>query len=207
MAATIVCLLMAKASAVHPLVYWFGGWVPRPGGLVLGIGFVVDQAGAAMSAFIGLLFTLTLVFAWGWFDEVHAHFHVLMLLFMAGMIGFCLTHDLFDLFVWFEVIAGAFMHPQNRAILGLAPLHRPTGGVMPALPSSWIPWFSVPLAVAIAAYDLGRGHLPPRLIESMDRVLRRPLDMLREVHSGLVSDYVAWLAVGLALFAVAFALS
>ena len=60
-----------------------------------------------MAAFIGLLFAATLVFAWGYFDEVHAHFHVLMLLFMAGMIGFCLTHDLFNLFVWFEVMSVA----------------------------------------------------------------------------------------------------
>ena len=30
-----------------------------------------------------------------------------MLLFLAGMTGFCLTHDLFDLFVWFELMSVA----------------------------------------------------------------------------------------------------
>ncbi len=99
-------LVMATQAAQHPLVYWFGGWAPR-GGQVLGIGFVVDQAGAAIAAFIGVLFAATLVFAWGYYDEVHAHFHVLMLLFMSGMVGFCLTHDLFNLFVWFEVMSVA----------------------------------------------------------------------------------------------------
>jgi multicomponent Na+:H+ antiporter subunit D len=99
-----VCVLMAMHTAGGPLVYWFGGWTPRPG-IVIGIGFLVDRVGATVAAFIAFLFAATLVFAWGFFDEVHAHFHVLMLPFMAGMIGFCLTHDLFNLFVWFEVIS------------------------------------------------------------------------------------------------------
>ncbi len=103
-AAVAVCIVMAAHTAAHPLVYWFGGWAPQQG-QVLGIGFVVDQAGAAVAAFIGVLFAASMVLAWGFYDEVHAHFHVLMLLFMAGMVGFCLTHDLFNLFVWFEVMS------------------------------------------------------------------------------------------------------
>jgi multicomponent Na+:H+ antiporter subunit D len=106
LAVAAICVVMAVHTAEHPLVYWFGGWVPRAG-RVLGIGFVVDQVSASFAAFIALLFAATLVFAWGYFDEVHAHFHVLMLLFMAGMVGFCLTHDLFNLFVWFEVMSVA----------------------------------------------------------------------------------------------------
>jgi multicomponent Na+:H+ antiporter subunit D len=105
-AAAACCGWMAVDAAQAPLVYWFGGWTPRPG-LVIGIGFRVDEAGAIIAAFIGLLFAATMIFSWGYFDAVHAHFHVLMLLFMAGMIGFCLTHDLFNLFVWFEVMSVA----------------------------------------------------------------------------------------------------
>jgi multicomponent Na+:H+ antiporter subunit D len=97
---------MTAHTARQPLVYWFGGWTPRHG-FPIGIGFVVDQIGAGLSTFIALLFAASLVFAWGYYDEVHAHFHVLMLLFMAGMIGFCLTHDLFNMFVWFEVMSVA----------------------------------------------------------------------------------------------------
>ena len=104
LAAVVLCALMAVGSAHAPLVYWFGGWVPRQG-LAIGIGFVVSPAGAWLGTFIALLFAATLLFAWGYFDAVHAHFHVLMLLFMAGMIGFCLTHDLFNLFVWFELMS------------------------------------------------------------------------------------------------------
>jgi multicomponent Na+:H+ antiporter subunit D len=106
LAVLTICAIMAAHTARQPLVYWFGGWIPRQG-FPLGIGFVVDQIGAALSTFIALLFAASLVFAWGYYDEVHAHFHVLMLLFMAGMIGFCLTHDLFNMFVWFEVMSVA----------------------------------------------------------------------------------------------------
>lgn len=99
--------ILAAASARHGmLVYWFGGWTPRPH-VVLGIGFGVDPASAGIAAFVGLLFAATIVFAWGYFDEVHAHFHVLMLLFLGAMEGFCLTRDLFNLFVWFEVMSVA----------------------------------------------------------------------------------------------------
>ena len=101
-----LCATMARHALDQPLIYWFGGWAPRDG-QAIGISFVIDAAGAGLAAFIGLLFAAALVFAWGFFEEVHAHFHVLMMLFMAGMTGFCLTHDLFNLFVWFEVMSVA----------------------------------------------------------------------------------------------------
>ena len=104
--ACVVCLAMVRHTVDQPLVYWFGSWEPREG-FPLGVGFVVDPIGALMGAFIAFLFAGTLVFAWGYYDEVHAHFHVLMLLFMGAMIGFCLTHDLFNMFVWFEVLSVA----------------------------------------------------------------------------------------------------
>jgi multicomponent Na+:H+ antiporter subunit D len=36
---------------------------------------------------------------------VGTFFHTLMLTFLAGMTGFCLTGDIFDLFVWFELMS------------------------------------------------------------------------------------------------------
>ncbi len=106
LAAAAVCVLLAVQAVDGPMVYWFGGWEMRAG-QAIGISFRVDLAGACMSAFVAGLFTTTLLFAWGYFDEVHAHFHVLMLLFMAAMIGFCLTADVFNMFVWFEVMSVA----------------------------------------------------------------------------------------------------
>ena len=105
-ATAAICLVLMRHSVAQPLIYWFGGWVPREG-FPIGIGFVIDPVNALLGGFIGLLFFATLVFAWGYYDEVHAHFHVLMLLFMGAMIGFCFTHDLFNMFVWFEVMSVA----------------------------------------------------------------------------------------------------
>lgn len=104
--ACAVCGAMAYAVTASPIVYWFGSW-QTIGPQVVGISFVVDQASALIGALVGLLFAATFVFAWGFFDDVHAHFHVLMLVFMAGMIGFCLTGDLFDMFVWLELLSVA----------------------------------------------------------------------------------------------------
>jgi multicomponent Na+:H+ antiporter subunit D len=37
-------------------------------------------------------------------QQVATYFHAIMLVFLAGMAGFCLTGDIFDLFVWFELM-------------------------------------------------------------------------------------------------------
>ena len=99
-----VCALLAVRAGSHPIVSWFGGWEPRDG-LVLGIGFAADRASAIVATLVGVLFTASFVFAWSFFDRTNAHFHVLMLLFLAAMVGFSLTHDLFNLFVWFEIMS------------------------------------------------------------------------------------------------------
>jgi multicomponent Na+:H+ antiporter subunit D len=95
---------IAVAANDAPLVYWFGNWAPR-GQLVIGIGFVASQADAIVAALAALLFAATFVFAWSYFEDIRTFFHVLMLLFLAAMEGFCFTHDLFNLFVWFEVMS------------------------------------------------------------------------------------------------------
>ena len=109
--ATVVALLAGVACAVlalraehGPIVGWFGGWVPKQG-LALGISFAADRASATIATLVCLLFASSFVFAWGYFEKISAHFQVLMLLFLAAMVGFTLTHDLFNLFVWFEVMS------------------------------------------------------------------------------------------------------
>ncbi|TNC13029.1 NADH-quinone oxidoreductase subunit E [Methylobacterium terricola] len=119
-----LCAWLARQSLDGPVRHWFGGWTPdaaqRPD-VVLGIGFQADPASAALAAFCGLLFAATFVFAWGYFDAEHAHFQVLMLLFLAAMVGFCLTRDLFNLFVWFELMSVAAFaltaYPLGRSAL------------------------------------------------------------------------------------------
>ena len=51
-----------------------------------------------------MLVTAAMIFSWRYFERVGTYFHALMLTFLAGMAGFCLTGDIFDLFVWFELM-------------------------------------------------------------------------------------------------------
>jgi multicomponent Na+:H+ antiporter subunit D len=85
-------------------VYWFGNWYPR-GSTVLGIAFVVDPIGAGLATIAALLTLLALIFAWRFVDSGGNHFQPLMLLFLAAMCGFSLTGDLFNLFVFFELMS------------------------------------------------------------------------------------------------------
>ena len=100
----LACATLALRAEHAPIVGWFGGWVPRQG-VTLGIAFAADRASATIATLACLLFASSFAFSWGYFEKISAHFQVLMLLFMAAMVGFTLTHDLFNLFVWFEVMS------------------------------------------------------------------------------------------------------
>jgi multicomponent Na+:H+ antiporter subunit D len=107
---SILCAYLARVSLDGAVLHWFGGWPPgasHEAGVVLGISFLADPASASVAAFSAFLFAASLTFAWGYFDEEHSHFQILMLLFLAAISGFCLTHDLFNLFVWFELMSVA----------------------------------------------------------------------------------------------------
>ena len=93
-------------SAHSTEVYWFGNWYPR-GSMVLGITFVVDPIGAGLATLAAMLTLLALIFAWRFLDSGANHFQPLMLLFLAAICGFSLTGDLFNLFVFFELMSTA----------------------------------------------------------------------------------------------------
>ncbi len=103
-AVAAVCAALGAASRAQMLVYWFGGWRPR-GGIALGIGFAIDPFGAGLAALAALLVLAALVFSSVYFDTIGNRFHSLMLVFLAGMCGFTLTGDLFNLFVYFELMS------------------------------------------------------------------------------------------------------
>lgn len=124
LAVATLCAYLAKTALQGPILHWFGGWTPQTSGrpdVVLGISFLADPASAAVAAFSAVLFAAAFIFAWGYFDAVHSHFEILMLLFMAAIPGFCLTHDLFNLFVWFELMSVAAFaltaYPLGRSSL------------------------------------------------------------------------------------------
>src|SRR3954468_21678876 len=68
---------------------------------------VSDGLGAGIALLAAALVVLALVYSWRYFDDVDAHYHCLVLLFLAGMVGFALTGDLFDMFVFFELMGAA----------------------------------------------------------------------------------------------------
>jgi multicomponent Na+:H+ antiporter subunit D len=104
---TVLCVLLVFRSSDETIHYWFGGWHPR-GGIAIGISFSVDPLGAGIAALIGALATAALIVSWDYFDErVPQHFHVLMLVFLGAMCGFALSGDLFNMFVFFELMSVA----------------------------------------------------------------------------------------------------
>jgi multicomponent Na+:H+ antiporter subunit D len=105
-AVTALCVLLVAHAAPHPYAYWMGGWTPAHG-VTIGISLSIDVLGAGLATFAGLLVTAALVYSLHYFDAVEGLFHGLMLLFMAGMVGFCLTGDLFNIVVFFEVMSAA----------------------------------------------------------------------------------------------------
>ena len=50
---------------------------------------------------------MPLVYSSRFFDEVSATYHALMLVFLGAMTGFVLAGDLFNAFVWFELMGAA----------------------------------------------------------------------------------------------------
>lgn len=119
--ATIALLALSLAllaQATHgPALYRLGDW-PAPFGIVL----VLDRLAALMLA---LTATLALVVqsyavATGW-DARGKHFHALYLFQLMGLNGAFLTGDLFNLFVFFEVLLiasyGLMVHGSGQGRL------------------------------------------------------------------------------------------
>ena len=107
-AGTAALALVLLLNCSPPMVEWAGGWVPVNGRSV-GIVLVGDGPGLGMAALASLLTLAALAYSWRYFDEPprgHAgSFPALVLLFQAGMCGFALAGDLFNAFVWFELMS------------------------------------------------------------------------------------------------------
>jgi multicomponent Na+:H+ antiporter subunit D len=94
---------LAVAAAHRESVYWFAGFRPSHG-VAIGIDFVATPLAAGLGCLAALLVTAVMVYSWRYFERVATYYHALMLTFLGGMAGFCLTGDIFDLFVWFELM-------------------------------------------------------------------------------------------------------
>jgi multicomponent Na+:H+ antiporter subunit D len=98
--------LVFYTAAHGPIVHWFGGWTPHHY-LAIGISFSVDTMGAGLTAFIALLVFAATVYTWTKFDLVGTLFHSLLMAFLGSMCGYALTGDIFNMFVWFELMSAA----------------------------------------------------------------------------------------------------
>jgi multicomponent Na+:H+ antiporter subunit D len=105
-AVAALCAVLMVQTAGGPVVYWFGGWTPRDG-IALGVAFTVDPVGAGLATLAGALATAALVYSWRIFEAVGTLYHALMLVFLAAIVGFCLSGDLFNMFVFYELLSVA----------------------------------------------------------------------------------------------------
>ena len=93
---------MASDKAPDALVYLIGNW-PAPFGIVL----VLDRLAALMLVLTSLLGMASLSFALAHWHKASPHFHTIFQLLLMGLNGAFLTGDLFNLFVFFEVMLAA----------------------------------------------------------------------------------------------------
>jgi multicomponent K+:H+ antiporter subunit D len=95
-------------------VYLPGNW-EVPFGIVL----VVDHLSAMMLVLTGIVGVCALMFALARWDRAGASFHALFQIQLMGLYGAFLTADLFNLFVFFEVLLaasyGLMLHGSGRA--------------------------------------------------------------------------------------------
>ncbi|MGE3149473.1 MAG: monovalent cation/H+ antiporter subunit D [Pseudorhodoplanes sp.] len=104
---------MSTASSVVT-VYRLGGW-PAPFGIVL----VLDRLSAVMLVLTSVLALASLVSSLARWARAGPHFHSLFQFLIMGLSGAFLTGDLFNLFVFFEILLaasyGLVLHGSGRA--------------------------------------------------------------------------------------------
>jgi multicomponent Na+:H+ antiporter subunit D len=105
-ATAVFCAILLVRVTSGIQVYWFGGWEPSHG-LPIGVSFAIDAFSAGLATLIAVLMAIALAVMWRYRDTDPPHFQVLMLLFLAGMVGFCFSGDLFNMFVFFELMSVA----------------------------------------------------------------------------------------------------
>jgi multicomponent Na+:H+ antiporter subunit D len=124
-AGTVFSFLILLETQEHDVLHWFGGWHPD-GGVALGIGFVADPFGAGLATLALGLTTLSLIYGWTYMREAARLYDVLMLCFGGAMAGFALTGDIFNMFVWFELMGVAAYALAGFKVRELGPVQ---GGV------------------------------------------------------------------------------
>jgi multicomponent K+:H+ antiporter subunit D len=123
----LVALMLVRATQGIGAPYWPGGvgvyllgnW-PAPFGIVL----VADRLAALMLGLTSVLGLCAWIYATARWDRAGSHFHPMFLLIMMGLNGAFLTGDLFNLFVFFEILLtasyGLMLHGSGKRRVGAA---------------------------------------------------------------------------------------
>lgn len=115
----LAVMLLILASKGDYQVYSLGNW-PAPFGILL----VLDRLSALMLTLTALIALFSLLYALGGIDAQGSHFHALFQFQLAGLNGAFLTGDLFNLFVFFEILLlasyGLLLHGGGKARVGAA---------------------------------------------------------------------------------------
>jgi Formate hydrogenlyase subunit 3/Multisubunit Na+/H+ antiporter, MnhD subunit len=101
-AAALILLRIESGPNDFDGVYLLGNWA-APFGIVL----VLDELSALMLLLTALLAAAALVFSFARWHTIGAHFHSMFQVLLMGVNGAFLTGDLFNLFVFFEVMLAA----------------------------------------------------------------------------------------------------
>lgn len=115
-----IALVLAADGAAFTAIYRLGDW-PAPLAIVL----VADRLSALMVLLASTLGLVNTVFALSRWSRLGPYYHVLSQLLLMGLNGAFLTGDLFNLFVFFEVLLaasyGLLLHGSGarRVISGL----------------------------------------------------------------------------------------
>ncbi len=97
-----IALLVQAAASTEPAVYLAANWA-APFGIVL----VADRLSALMLVLVGVVGSGAALYAAAGWSRMGAYFNPLFQIQLAGLSGAFLTGDLFNLFVFFEVMLAA----------------------------------------------------------------------------------------------------
>lgn len=102
-ASAVVAGFAAVTAREHMLVTWIGGW-SMLGRATVGIALAADPLSAGLATLVSVLMACAALYSRRGLDEAGPRFDALMLLFLAAMNGFVLASDLFNLFVFLELM-------------------------------------------------------------------------------------------------------
>ena len=172
---TAVCaaMLMAQAATGMHQVYLLGDW-PAPFGIVL----VLDRLSALLLLLTGIVAVAACAYAACGWDSRGGYFHVLFQFQLMGLNGAFLTGDLFNLFVFFEVLLIASYCLLLHG-LGLPRLRAAMHYVVLNLTGSAVFLIAVSLLYGVTG-TLNMAHLAERLTQLP------PADVLLAHAAGLM---------------------